>query len=70
MRSSPALRLFFIFQVENILRSNYNLPTTYGCSSFIWLGEKNFTTLFNYQRGGRLSTPFPDGVDIAYVQTG
>ena len=32
--------------------------------------RKNFTKIFTYWRGGRLSTPCPDGVDIAYVQTG
>ena len=81
MRSNPAHRLFFIFQLENILLSNLNFSTSYGRStdlksllglllvSFIWLGE-NFTTIFIYRRGGRLSLQCPDGIDIAYVQTG
>ena len=46
------VRLFFIFQLENILRSNLNLSTSYGRSTdlksflglllgvFLWLGEK------------------------------
>ena len=31
---------------------------------------KKFTKIFTSRRGGRLYTPCPDGVDIAYVQTG
>ena len=34
MRSNPAHHLFFIFELENILRSKLLLV------SFIWLGEK------------------------------
>ena len=66
MCSNPAHQLFFIFQLENILRSNSNLSTSYGRStdlksflgllllSFIWLGEK-------------ISLQY---LLIAYVQTG
>ena len=61
----------FIFQLENILRSNLNFSTTYGrltdlksliglqSVSFIWLGKK-ITKIFTYRRGGRLSTTCPD----------
>ena len=82
MRSNPAHQLFFIFQLENILRSNLNFSTSYGrltdlksllgllLVSFIWLGEK--IPLRYVLIGGVdvFSTPCPDGVDIAYVQTG
>ena len=52
MRSNPAHELFFIFQVENILRSDLNFSTFYGdlidfksllglsLVSLIWLGKK------------------------------
>ena len=30
MRSNPAHQLFFILQLENILRSNLNFSTSYG----------------------------------------
>ena len=30
MRSNPAHKLFFIYQLENILRSNFNFSTSYG----------------------------------------
>ena len=52
MRSNPAHQLSFIFQPENILRSNLNFLTSYGrltdlksffgllLLSLIWLGEK------------------------------
>ena len=52
-RSNPAHQLFFIFQLQNILRSYLNLSTSYGrltdlrsslgllVVSFIWLREKN-----------------------------
>ena len=52
MRSNPAHQLFFIFQPENILRSNLNFSTSYGRStdlksllglllvSFLWFGGK------------------------------
>ena len=65
MRSNPAHQLFFIFQLEKILRSNLNFSTSYGrftdlksilgllLVSFIWLGEKNFTKIFTYRRGLR-----------------
>ena len=53
MRSNLARQLFCIFQLENILRSNFNFSTSYGRStdlksllglflaSFIWVREKN-----------------------------
>ena len=52
MRSNPAHQLFFIFRLENFLRSNLNSSTSYGrlidCKSFsglllvrfLCLGEK------------------------------
>ena len=52
MRSNPAHELSFIFQLENMVRSNLNLSTSYGgptdikslfgllLVSFIWHGEK------------------------------
>ena len=52
MRSNPTYQLSFIFQLENLLRSNLNFSTSYGrltdfksilgfkLVSFIWLGEK------------------------------
>ena len=52
MRSNPAHQLFFIFQLENILRSYFYFSTSYGRSidlksllgsllvSIIWLGQK------------------------------
>ena len=52
MRSNPAHQLFFIYQLENILRSNSNFSTSYArltdfksllgwlLVSFICLGEK------------------------------
>ena len=52
MRSSPAHQQFFIFQLENIVRSHLNFSTSYGrltdfksllgllLVSFIWVGEK------------------------------
>ena len=51
MRSNPAHDLLFIFQLENISRSNLKFSAFYGCStdfksffglllvSFLWLGE-------------------------------
>ena len=83
MCSNPAHRLFFIFQLENILRSNLIFSTSYGRStdlkaflelllvSFIYLVEKiSLQYLLIGGGGGRLSLPCPDGVDFAYVQTG
>ena len=81
MRSNPAHGFFFIFQLQNILLFNLNFSTSYGRStdfksllglllvSFIWLGEKFHYNIY-LSAGGRLSLPCPDGVDIAYVQTG
>ena len=71
MRSNPAYDLLFIFQLENILRSNLKFSTSYGRStdlkslfglllvSFIWLGEKI-----------SLKYLLIDGVDFAHAQTG
>ena len=70
----------FIFQLENILRSNWNFLTSYGRSTdlvsgllwvcFIWLG-KNISLKYLLIGGVDVfSTPCPDGVDIAYVRTG
>ena len=46
MRSNPGYYFFFIFQLENILRSNLKFSTSYRCSilglllvSFMLLGE-------------------------------
>ena len=53
-RSNPVLTSLFIFQLENILRSNLNFSSSYGrltdlksllellLVSFIWLGENFF----------------------------
>ena len=53
MRSNPAHQVFFIFQLEDILRSYFNFSTSYGRSTdfksliglllgiFIWFREKN-----------------------------
>ena len=74
-------QLFFIFQLESISRSNLNFSTSYGRSidlkslfglfsvSFLWLSEK---ILLKYVLigGGTFVLPCPNGVDIAYVQTG
>ena len=75
MRSNSAHQLCLIFQLENFLRSDLNLSTSYGRStdseslsglffvSFIWLGVKiSLKSLL-------LCPPCPDGVEIAYVQT-
>ena len=70
MRSILARKLFFIFQLEKVLRSNLNFSTFYGrlidlksfsgllLVSFIWLGEK-------------ISLKYLPivGVDVAYVHT-
>ena len=65
MRSNPVHQLFFIFQLENFLRSNLNLSTHYGrltdlksllgllLVSLIWLGEKKLTLIFTSWRDGR-----------------
>ena len=66
--------LLLIFQLENILRPDLNFSTFYGrltdSKSFWGLGEKYFTEIFTYRRGGLLSTPCLDGVEIANAQTG
>ena len=78
-RSNPAELSFFIFKLEKILRSNLIFSTSYSRStdlesllglllvSFIWLEEKN--SLKHLLLDGRTVVP-PNGVDIAYVQTG
>ena len=75
------VRLFFIFQLENILRSNLNLSTSYGRSTdlksflglflvnFIWLWEK-ISLKYLLIGGGDVCPPCPDGVNFAYVETG
>ena len=81
MRSNPAHQLFFIFQLENILRSNFNFSTSYGrltdlkslsgllLVSLILLGEK-ISLKYLLVGGGDVCSPCPEGVDIAYAQTG
>ena len=66
MRSNPVHQLFFILQLEKILRSNLNFSTSYSRSfdlksrlgllfvSFIWLAEKNFTEIFTYRLMSKL----------------
>ena len=46
---------------EGIIRVSIN--------EFYMAWEKNFTKIFTFLRGGRLSTPCPDGVDFAHAQT-
>ena len=63
MRSNPAHRLFFIFELENILRSNLNFS--------IWLNvlyglEKNFSEIFTYRRGAFVPQCL-GSVEFAYV---
>ena len=83
MRSNPVHQLFFIFQPENILRSNSNFSTSYGRSTdsksllglllviVIWLGGKiSVKYLLIGGEGGTFVPPCPDGVEIAYVQSG
>ena len=80
MRSNPVHQLYFISQLENILRSNLNFSTSYGRLTdlksllgfllvcFLWLGEE--ISLKYLLIGGRtVVPPCPDGVDIAYVLT-
>ena len=66
MRSNPEPTFFFIFEHENILRSNLNFSTSYGRSidlkylfglllvSFIWLAEK-ISLKYLLIDGGRLA---------------
>ena len=66
MRSNPVHHLLFIFQPENILRSNLNFSTSYGrltdlrsllgllLVTLIWLGERN-SLKYLFLSGGRLS---------------
>ena len=82
MRSNPAHKLYFIFQLENIFRSNLTFWTFYGrftnlqslldllLVSFLWLAEKISLKYCIYLSAGRrLSSPSSDGFDIAYAQT-
>ena len=67
MRSNPANQLFFIFQPENVLRSNLNFSTSYGRLTdlksllrlllviFIWVWEKN-SLKYLFLGGGCLSS--------------
>ena len=78
MRSNLARQLFCIFQLENILRSNFNFSTSYGRStdlksllglfsaSFIWVREK-ISLKYLLIGGAEVCPPCPDGVDNAYV---
>ena len=71
----------FIFQLENILGSNFNFSTSYGhltdLMSFLglllvrfpWFGEKN-SLKYLLIGVGTFVPPCLDGVDIAYAQTG
>ena len=66
MRSDPAYDFLFIFQLENILRSNLKfldflrLPDRFKVhirviiSEFYMAWRNNFTKIFTYRRGGRL----------------
>ena len=81
MRSNPAPQYRLISQLGNILRSYLNFSTSYGRStdlksllglllvSFIWLGGK-ISIKYLIIGGGTFVPPCPDGVGIAYVQTG
>ena len=81
MRPNPAHKLFFIFKLENILRSYLNFSTSYGrltdlnsllrllLASFIWLEEK-ISLKYLLTIGRAFVPPCPDDVDIANVQTG
>ena len=66
MRSNPVHHFLFIFQLENILQSNLNFSTSYGCSTDL---ESSLGYLLI---GGEedVCPPCPDGVDIACVQAG
>ena len=79
MRSSPAYEFLFIFQLENILRSNLKFSTSYGLldrfkvhirvitSDFFMAWRNNFIKIFTYRLGGHFSTPCLDGVDFAHA---
>ena len=81
MRSNPAHQLSFIFELENILRSNLNFSTSYSrltdlnffsgllLVGFIWLGEK-ISLKYLLIGGGRFVPPCLYDVDIAHAQTG
>ena len=82
MRPNLEHQLFFILQLEIILPSSLNSSTCYGCStdlksllglllvSFIRLGEKISLRYLLIGVLGDVCPPYPDGVEIAYVQTG
>ena len=72
MRSNPAHKLFFIFQLENILRPDLNFLTSYGRLTDLksLLGLLLVSFIFTYQRDRRLSTTCLDGFDFAQAQTG
>ena len=81
MRSNPAHEFFFLIQLENILRSNSNLSSSYGrwtdlksslglnLVNFIWLEEK-ISLKYLFPGGVKFDPLFPDCIDIADVQTG
>ena len=79
----PRANYFFILKLENILRSNLNCSTPFARStdsessiglvlvSFIWVEEKiSLKYLLPAGEGDVCMGGCPDGVDIAYVQTG
>ena len=49
MRSNPTHHLFFIFQLDNILRSNLNFSNSYMAFYMAW--RKNYTQILTYWRG-------------------
>ena len=81
MHSNPAHELFFYFRTRkyfimlfkflDFLRSLDRFKVLKVIiSDYYLVWRKKFNEMFTSHRGGRLSTPCPDGVDIAYVQTG
>ena len=80
MRSNPVRTFFYFstrkyftikFEFLDFLRplDRFRVRIRVIISRFYMARRKNFTKIFTYLRSGRLSTPCPDGVDIAY-QTG
>ena len=68
----PIQKYFTIlFKILEFLRSldRFTVHTRVLLVSFIWLGEKN-SLKYLLIGGGTFVPPCPDGVDIAYVQTG
>ena len=52
------------------LLDRFKVLTWVVISEFYMTWRKNFTEIFTYRRGGRLSTPCLDGVDFAHAWTG